>query len=77
MTASDDIIHLPFQSLLETEGDELSKASQSPLSNIRKKHHILTPRQSEKTLGITEPSTSKSKSKSKLSGFGMQTFLTT
>ncbi|XP_071051603.1 protein unc-80 homolog isoform X3 [Onthophagus taurus] len=55
-------------SLLETEGDEVSKASQSPLSNIRKKHHTLTPRQSEKAL-MSEASTSKAKPKSKLGGF--------
>lgn len=47
----------------------MSKASQSPLSNVKKKHHILTPRQSERTLGIAEPSTSK-KQKSKLGGIG-------
>ncbi|XP_060527222.1 protein unc-80 homolog isoform X3 [Cylas formicarius] len=39
-------------SLLETEADEISKSNQSPLGNLRKKHHILTPRQSEKALGI-------------------------
>ncbi|GLV31802.1 uncoordinated 80 [Carabus blaptoides fortunei] len=55
-------------SLLETEVEEASKASQSPLGNIRKKHHILTPRQSERTLGIVEATTSKSKSKSRLGG---------
>ncbi|XP_015837451.1 protein unc-80 homolog isoform X11 [Tribolium castaneum] len=53
-------------SLLETEAEELSKISQSPLGNIRKRH-ILTPRQSEKALGISEPA-SKTKSKSKLGG---------
>ncbi|RZC42316.1 unc-80 -like protein, partial [Asbolus verrucosus] len=53
-------------SLLETEAEELSKISQSPLGNLRKRH-ILTPRQSEKALGITEPP-SKSKTKSKLGG---------
>ncbi|KAK9704328.1 hypothetical protein QE152_g28369 [Popillia japonica] len=56
------------KSLLETEAEESSKVSQSPLSNLRKKHHILTPRQSEKALGISEPSTSKQKSKSRLGG---------
>ncbi|XP_025829365.1 protein unc-80 homolog [Agrilus planipennis] len=54
-------------SLLETEGEDTSKISQSPLSNVRKKHYILTPRQSEKALTITEESTSNSKTKSKLS----------
>ncbi|XP_053975913.1 protein unc-80 homolog [Hylaeus volcanicus] len=40
-------------SLLETElSEENAKISQSPLGNIRKKHHILTPRQSERNLGI-------------------------
>lgn len=57
------------QSLLETEAEEMTKTSQSPLSNIRKKHHILTPRQSERALGISEPSTSK-KQKNKLGGIG-------
>ncbi|XP_034179249.1 unc80, NALCN channel complex subunit isoform X3 [Osmia lignaria lignaria] len=40
-------------SLLETElSEENAKVSQSPLGNLRKKHHILTPRQSERNLGI-------------------------
>ncbi|XP_076183174.1 unc80, NALCN channel complex subunit isoform X2 [Ptiloglossa arizonensis] len=40
-------------SLLETElSEENAKISQSPLGNLRKKHHILTPRQSERNLGI-------------------------
>lgn len=61
-----------FQSLLETEAEEASKTSQSPLTNIRKKHHILTPRQSERTLiGIVEPTTSKMRPKSKLGGIGI------
>ncbi|XP_015178627.1 PREDICTED: protein unc-80 homolog isoform X2 [Polistes dominula] len=42
-------------SLLETElNEENSKISQSPLGNLRKKHHVLTPRQSERNLGIGE-----------------------
>ncbi|KAF5273419.1 hypothetical protein FQA39_LY07436 [Lamprigera yunnana] len=55
-------------SLLETEGEETTKASQSPLTNIRKKHHILTPRQSEKTLGIAETSLPKSRTKTRIGG---------
>ncbi|XP_076295581.1 unc80, NALCN channel complex subunit isoform X10 [Lasioglossum baleicum] len=40
-------------SLLETElSEENAKVSQSPLVNLRKKHYILTPRQSERNLGI-------------------------
>ncbi|XP_034937651.1 protein unc-80 homolog isoform X5 [Chelonus insularis] len=40
-------------SLLETElSEENPKVSQSPLGNLRKKHHMLTPRQSEKNLSI-------------------------
>ncbi|KAJ8917160.1 hypothetical protein NQ315_012652 [Exocentrus adspersus] len=56
-------------SLLETEAEEAAttRASQSPIGNIRKKHHILTPRQSERTLGIPLEPTTKSK-KSKLGG---------
>ncbi|XP_021940294.1 protein unc-80 homolog isoform X4 [Zootermopsis nevadensis] len=51
-------------SLLETElGEEISKASQSPLGNLRKKHHILTPRQSERNLGTVELPHSSSKSR--------------
>ncbi|XP_066582663.1 protein unc-80 homolog [Prorops nasuta] len=43
-------------SLLDTElSEENAKISQSPLGNIRKKHHVLTPRQSERNLGISEP----------------------
>ncbi|XP_018375379.1 PREDICTED: protein unc-80 homolog isoform X1 [Trachymyrmex cornetzi] len=47
-----------LQSLLETElSEENIKISQSPLGNLRKKHHVLTPRQSERNLGILgEPS---------------------
>lgn len=46
-----------MQSLLETElSEENVKISQSPLGNLRKKHHQLTPRQSERNLGIGEPS---------------------
>ncbi|XP_031332358.1 protein unc-80 homolog isoform X3 [Photinus pyralis] len=55
-------------SLLETEGEEAAKASQSPLTNIRKKHHILTPRQSEKALGIGDAGLIKPKSKSRIGG---------
>ncbi|XP_011346095.1 protein unc-80 homolog isoform X3 [Ooceraea biroi] len=44
-----------LQSLLETELCE-EKLSQSPLGNLRKKHHVLTPRQSERNLGVGEPS---------------------
>ncbi|XP_031838286.1 unc80, NALCN channel complex subunit isoform X4 [Nomia melanderi] len=40
-------------SLLETElSEENAKVSQSPLVNLRKKQYILTPRQSERNLGI-------------------------
>ncbi|XP_014469276.1 PREDICTED: protein unc-80 homolog isoform X4 [Dinoponera quadriceps] len=47
-----------LQSLLETElSEENVKISQSPLgANLRKKHHVLTPRQSERNLGVGEPS---------------------
>ncbi|XP_035727928.1 protein unc-80 homolog isoform X9 [Vespa mandarinia] len=42
-------------SLLETElNEENTKISQSPLGNLRKKQHVLTPRQSERNLGIGE-----------------------
>lgn len=46
-----------MQSLLETEiCDETGKIVQSPLSNLRKKHHhVLTPRQSERNLGLSDP----------------------
>ncbi|VEN63619.1 unnamed protein product, partial [Callosobruchus maculatus] len=55
-------------SLLETEAEELTRTSQSPLGNLRKKHHILTPRHSERALGIgLDPSLSM---KSKRSKFG-------
>lgn len=41
-----------MQSLLETElSEESVKISQSPLGNLRKKH-VLTPRQSERNLGV-------------------------
>ncbi|XP_072743186.1 protein unc-80 homolog isoform X2 [Anoplolepis gracilipes] len=44
-----------LQSLLETElSEESVKVSQSPLGNLRKKHHVLTPRQSERNLGVGE-----------------------
>ncbi|XP_030758641.1 protein unc-80 homolog isoform X4 [Sitophilus oryzae] len=56
-------------SLLETETEEFGKANQSPLGNLRKKHHILTPRQSEKALGIVPDTISlKSTKKSKIGG---------
>ncbi|XP_043793963.1 protein unc-80 homolog isoform X2 [Apis laboriosa] len=49
-----------MQSLLETElSEENAKISQSPLGNLRKKHHILTPRQSERNLGIEAMSSGK------------------
>lgn len=53
-----------MQSLLETElSEENVKISQSPLGNLRgKKHHVLTPRQSERNLGIGEPSLGSRKS---------------
>ncbi|GLG97294.1 Protein unc-80 homolog [Gryllus bimaculatus] len=58
------------QSLLETEGgDDSTKASQSPLGNLRRKQHILTPRQSERNLGVGEPMPSTSKGKGKGSRF--------
>ncbi|CAK9824157.1 Protein unc-80 homolog [Anthophora retusa] len=47
-------------SLLETElSEENTKINQSPLGNLRKKHHILTPRQSERNLGIEALSSGK------------------
>ncbi|KAG5895326.1 hypothetical protein JTB14_000598 [Gonioctena quinquepunctata] len=56
-------------SLLETEAEELPKTSQSPLGNLRRKHHILTPRQSERALGIAlEPTLSVKSKKSKFGG---------
>ncbi|KAF7271721.1 hypothetical protein GWI33_015431 [Rhynchophorus ferrugineus] len=56
-------------SLLETETDDFGKANQSPLGNLRKKHHILTPRQSEKALGIVpDPLNIKTTKKSKIGG---------
>ncbi|XP_046830154.1 protein unc-80 homolog isoform X11 [Vespa crabro] len=46
---------ISLQSLLETElNEENTKISQSPLGNLRKKQHVLTPRQSERNLGIGE-----------------------
>lgn len=54
--------------MLETDAEELSKASQSPLGNIRRKHHILTPRQSEKALHLGDSQTSQRTKKSKLGG---------
>ncbi|KAJ8932970.1 hypothetical protein NQ314_014301 [Rhamnusium bicolor] len=54
---------------VKTEAEEMTRASQSPLGNLRKKHHILTPRQSERALGISlEPSLSIKSKKSKLGG---------
>lgn len=52
---------------METETEDLSKSNQSPLGNLRKKHHILTPRQSEKALGIAiESITIKTQKRSKM-----------
>ncbi|CAL7937444.1 unnamed protein product [Xylocopa violacea] len=49
-------------SLIETElSEENAKISQSPLGNLRKKHHILTPRQSERNLGIEMLSSGKTR----------------
>lgn len=47
-----------LQSLFESDVcDETGKNVQSPLSIVRKKHHhVLTPRQSERNLGVTESS---------------------
>ncbi|XP_050309913.1 protein unc-80 homolog isoform X2 [Anthonomus grandis grandis] len=54
-------------SLLETETDDISKSNQSPLGNLRKKHHILTPRQSEKALGVAvENMTAKTQKRTKM-----------
>ncbi|ERL86704.1 hypothetical protein D910_04110 [Dendroctonus ponderosae] len=54
-------------SLLETDTDDISRSNQSPLGNLRKKHHILTPRQSEKALGIAlESITIKAPKRSKM-----------
>ncbi|XP_044757175.1 protein unc-80 homolog [Coccinella septempunctata] len=54
-------------SLLETETEESFRTSQSPLGNLRKKHHILTPRQSERALGIVDnSSTTKPKPMAKI-----------
>ncbi|CAH0559503.1 unnamed protein product [Brassicogethes aeneus] len=52
---------LSMKSLLETEGEDFSKASQSPLGNLRRKHYILTPRHSEKAFQISVASKKKSK----------------
>ncbi|XP_074114400.1 unc80, NALCN channel complex subunit isoform X13 [Cotesia typhae] len=53
-----------LQSLLETElSEENTKISQSPLGNLRKKH-LLTPRQSERNLGIGETCVSRKARKS-------------
>lgn len=43
--------------------DDNAKLSQSPLGNLRKKHHMLTPRQSERNLGISDPSLGGTKSR--------------
>lgn len=63
-----------FQSLFETELEEISKVSQSPLGNMRRKHHILTPRQSERNLGTVEIAQSSLKSRKssrfQIGGFG-------
>jgi hypothetical protein len=64
-----------FQSLFETElGEEINKVSQSPLGNMRRKHHILTPRQSERNLGTVEIAQSSLKSRKfsrfQIGGFG-------
>lgn len=69
-----------FQSLFETElGEEISKVSQSPLGNMRRKHHILTPRQSERNLGAVEivQSSLKSRKSSRfqIGGFGKSLLL--
>ncbi|XP_045467085.1 protein unc-80 homolog isoform X2 [Harmonia axyridis] len=56
-STSSTCANLLIQSLLETETEESFRTSQSPLGNFRKKHHILTPRQSERALGIVDPST--------------------
>ncbi|XP_065337258.1 protein unc-80 homolog isoform X7 [Cloeon dipterum] len=42
-------------SLLETELTDEPIKTQSPLSNVRRKHHILTPRHSERNLGVELP----------------------
>ncbi|KAL3277360.1 hypothetical protein HHI36_012710 [Cryptolaemus montrouzieri] len=65
-STSSTCANLLIQSLLETEAEESFKTSQSPLSNLRKKHHILTPRHSERTLGIVECSSTKPKPMSKI-----------
>ncbi|KAK9884494.1 hypothetical protein WA026_007335 [Henosepilachna vigintioctopunctata] len=65
-STSSTCANLLIQSLLETEAEETFKSSQSPLGNLRKKHHILTPRQSERTLGIVEGSVTKPKPISKI-----------
>ena len=64
-----------LQSLLETElGEEISKVSQSPLGNLRRKQHILTPRQSERNLGAVEVTQSSlgppKSSRFQIGGFG-------
>ncbi|CAH2006084.1 unnamed protein product [Acanthoscelides obtectus] len=56
-------------SLLETEAEELLRTSQSPLGNLRKKHHVLTPRHSERALGIAmDPSVCMKSKRSKFGG---------
>lgn len=64
-----------LQSLLETElSEENAKVSQSPVGNVRKKHHTLTPRQSERNLDLSVPSYGIRKSRKvnriKLGGIG-------
>lgn len=58
--------------MLETDGSEEGGKSQSPLGNIKKKHQpTLTPRQSEKNLGISDLSKqAKTDKGSKLMKFG-------
>jgi len=66
-----------LQSLLETElSEENMKLSQSPLGNLRKKHHVLTPRQSERNLGIGElsmaPGKMRKSTRFQIGGIGKQ-----
>jgi len=52
------------------------KLSQSPLGNLRKKHHVLTPRQSERNLGIGElsmaPGKMRKSTRFQIGGIGKQ-----
>ena len=67
---------LTFQSLIETDfSDDNVKVSQSPVGKEgKKKHHTLTPRQSEKNLDLSEPSLNIRKSRKmnrlKIGGIG-------